>query len=175
MKLETHRVEKPRGCDTLPRPFDADRQRSNWKPARAGDFRYIPASTVPAIGDASCPADVQQSAEAPHDRHDYRRAHEPHHEQAARVAILPTSTHDLAEPETGVPVDGPYFRLALSRYGALALAGTGPVILIPLAGEVSSGLSAAVPGECLVCEDVDRWSASADARVLVARSCSLEH
>lgn len=151
----------------------------NWKPAKAGDFFYIPAGTVHAIGAGICLVEVQQNADATYRLYDYGRPRELHLEDAMRVAEpVPYPGHlhrHIGEADTGLLVDGPYFRLALSRTGPIALAGTGSVILIPLAGEVRSGGSVATPGECLACEDADDWSASADARVLIARSCCLEH
>lgn len=151
----------------------------DWKPARAGDFFYIPAGTVHAIGAGICLVEVQQNADATYRLYDYGRPRELHLEDAMRVAEpMPYPDHlhrHIAETDTGLLVDGPHFRLALSRSGPIALAGTGPVILIPLAGEVRSGRNVATPGECLACEDVNDWSASPDARVLVARSCCLEH
>lgn len=147
----------------------------DWKPAKAGDFYYIPAGTVHAIGAGICLVEVQQNADATYRLYDYGRPRALHLEDAMRVAIpspYPDHLHrHIANADAGLLVDGPHFRLALSRSGPVALAGSGPVILIPLAGEVRSGGSVATAGECLACEDADDWSASANSRVLVARSC----
>ena len=126
-----------------------------WHPAQAGDFFYLPAGTVHAIGPGLSLVEIQQNCDITYRLFDYGRPRELHLDQGMTVAR--GGPHDPALRRslagTGNPqlVDGPHFRLdrvdgqpdadLLARYA-------GGVLIVPLAGSVSLGDVRIGPGEC---------------------------
>src|SRR5690606_35075299 len=86
-----------------------------WHPVKSGDFFYIPANTVHAIGGGCSIIEIQQNSDITYRLYDYGRPRELHLEQA--IAVARGQPHDAAlrrhVPERGdiALVDGPYFRL----------------------------------------------------------------
>ena len=126
-----------------------------WHAVKPGDFFYIPANTVHAIGAGVSLIEVQQNSDITYRLFDYGRPRELHLDQGMTVAR--GGPHDPALRRslagTGNPqlVDGPHFRLdrvdgqpdadLLARYA-------GGVLIVPLAGSVSLGDVRIGPGEC---------------------------
>lgn len=144
----------------------------DWKPARRGDFYYIPAGTVHAIGAGLTLIEVQQTADFTYRLYDYGRPRALHVADGSAVAVA----QPYADPRAcsvdfaaeRLLVDGPIFRVAIGGAGA-ALAGSGPTLILPLAGTVTANGAAATAGEGLVIDDGTGWTASVDARLLLAR------
>jgi mannose-6-phosphate isomerase len=150
----------------------------DWKPVKAGDYFYIPAGTVHAIGAGITLVEVQQNADITYRLYDYGRPRELHLEDG--VAVSQAKPYD--DPQSGTVggadvqllVNGPHFDLWYARGSSIEdLARyTGRIWIIPLAGHVFAGDEAAQAGECLFLEKNMLVSAEAHAVALVA-SCSL--
>ena len=165
-------------------PLDADELRAaslsgdieqlmDWKPVQRGDYFYIPAGTVHAIGAGITLVEVQQYADITYRLYDYGRPRELHLEDGVAVSraspyVDRRSGHAIGGQQL---VDGPYFNLWLvsdiseikglptfERYWVIPLSGT-----IEIAGE------SATIGDCLVTDIRDGMSMSGDARLLIAR------
>ncbi len=144
----------------------------DWKPVRRGDFFYIPAGTVHAIGAGIALIEVQQHADITFRLYDYGRPRELHLDDGVAVAQArpyadPRAAHvDFAADR--LLVDGPLFRVAIGG-PAMRLHGSGPALVLPLVGHASAHGETARPGDCLAVDADSDWQGSADARLLIAR------
>lgn len=144
----------------------------DWKPVQRGDFYYIAAGTLHAIGAGLTLIEIQQAADITYRLYDYGRPRALHVAEASAVA----DARPYADPRAcavdfaadRLLVDGPIFRVAIGGADT-ALAGCGPTLLLPVTGTADANGVTATPGDCLVVEDDAHWTASADARLLVAR------
>ena len=126
-----------------------------WHPVSAGDFFYIPANTVHAIGAGVSLIEVQQNADITYRLYDYGRPRELHLDEG--VAVARGEPHDPAlrrhVPERGTVelANGRYFqlhRLDGEPDAAIRAAYAGPLLVIPRQGVVRHGDEALNPGEC---------------------------
>jgi mannose-6-phosphate isomerase len=151
----------------------------DWKPVARGDFFYIPAGTIHAIGAGVSLIEIQQNADITYRLYDYGRPRELHLDDAVAVASAVPYSHPL---QTRVDfaadqllVDGPLFRVRLSGDASDALAGTGPLIVVPVSGHVTvqadSGAITVAAGECLAIDPQTSFETSDGARLLLARAC----
>jgi mannose-6-phosphate isomerase len=149
----------------------------DWKPVKAGDYYYIPAGTVHAIGAGITLVEVQQNADITYRLYDYQRLdngalRELHLDDG--VAVSKPTIYD--DPRSGQAhsakqlVDGPLFLLWLvdSPETLPKLAENENSWIIPLAGKVSVGEKTASIGECLYASAVTPVSMTDNARALVA-------
>ena len=111
-----------------------------WHEVSAGDFLYIPAGTVHAIGPGLTLVEVQQNVDLTYRLYDYGRPRELHLEEGIAASnpipyVAPHIPHELV-PGRNILANGPAFVLERwSISGAGTLAGDGrPVWLVPLAG-----------------------------------------
>jgi mannose-6-phosphate isomerase len=136
------------GIGTI-RPLNSDELRAaslsgeieqlmDWKPVKAGDYFYIPAGTVHAIGAGITLVEVQQYADITYRLFDYGRPRELHLDDGVNVS----KAAPYADPRSGQAagnmqlVDGPHFRLWLVS-DAIGLAAIPDGItrwVIPLSG-----------------------------------------
>ncbi len=128
----------------------------DWHPVRAGDFFYIPAGTVHAIGAGVSLIEVQQTSEVTYRLYDYGRPRELHLD--AGLAVAKGTPHPPALrfrlPERGAVVlaEGPLFRL--DRIDGAPDAATAaryyraPVLVIPTWGSVTIAGERIAPGSC---------------------------
>lgn len=129
-----------------------------WHPARAGDLFYLPAGTVHAIGPGLTLIEVQQTSDTTFRLYDYGRPRALHLDRA--LAVARGEPYDAARwaktaARGPVLVDGPHFRMARIEAApdkAAAAAFAASVLVLPLAGTVTSdcGAARAGPGECLL-------------------------
>jgi len=133
-----------------------------WHPVKAGDFFYIAANTVHAIGGGCSIIEIQQNSDITYRLYDYGRPRELHLEEAVAVARgrEHPADHRTQLPESGEVslVQGPWFRLdridgqpsadLVERY-------QGPLLVIPREGEVQVGGEAIAPGECALAGSLD--------------------
>jgi mannose-6-phosphate isomerase len=111
------------GVGTI-RPLDADALRDaslsgeieqlmEWKPVKAGDFFYIPAGTVHAIGAGITLVEVQQYADITYRLYDYVRPRELHLDDGVAVSVAkPYSDRRSGQARGNMQlVDGPHFSL----------------------------------------------------------------
>jgi mannose-6-phosphate isomerase len=126
-----------------------------WHPVQAGDFFYIPAGTVHAIGAGVSLIEIQQNSDITYRLYDYGRPRPLHLEKGIAVAkgesyaaalhrhLSPTGTVELAR--------GPYFtahRVEGVPDAALLAEYAGPMLVLPRRGEVELGGHLLRPGEC---------------------------
>jgi mannose-6-phosphate isomerase len=159
------------GIGTI-RPLDADELRAaslsgeieqlmDWKPVRPGDYFYIPAGTVHAIGAGITLVEVQQYADITYRLYDYGRARELHLSDG--VAVSQATSY--ADPRHGLAsgnvqlANGPHFWLwhVTDAAGLAALPQDTRRWLVPLdsdaAGQcqlLDAGVPAIFSGRCLL-------------------------
>ncbi|MBA4781506.1 class I mannose-6-phosphate isomerase [Blastomonas sp.] len=176
------------GIGTL-RPLGADELREaalsgeiealmDWKPVQRGDFYYIPAGTVHAIGAGVSLIEVQQNAEITYRLYDYGRPRQLHLDDGvsvSRARPYPDTLHrkiDFAVDQ--ILVDGPLFSLLLTGDPDARLDGTGPLMVIPVEGSVTldnAGTTMTLrSGECAAIEHGAQMVNSSGARLLLARA-----
>jgi mannose-6-phosphate isomerase len=149
-----------------------------WRPVRPGDFLYVPAGTVHAIGAGISLLEFQQNADATFRLYDYGRPRELHLDDGIAVSRPEPYPRALAqhveESETRVLVDGPCFSLvhvaADGRPNDYAIERERWVL--PLAGVVSAGEVSAGPGECLLLRAGERLD-DCQARLVIGAAGAL--
>lgn len=175
------------GIGTL-EPLSADRLREaslsgeieqlmDWKAVAPGDYFYIPAGTVHAIGAGVSLVEVQQNADITYRLYDYGRPRELHLDDGVGVS----RATPYSDPRSGrlTPdawlqqlVDGPHFRLWQARGQAIASLADGsePCWIVPLHGKIitESG-DRAQTGDCLYLSGEERLGAVDGALALVAK------
>ncbi len=151
-----------------------------WHPVCVGDFFYIPANTVHAIGAGVSLIEVQQNSDITYRLFDYGRPRELHLD--AGIAVAKGAPHDPAlrrhiGPDGSVIlVDGPLFRLD-------RLAGTpdpatdaryagAPLLVIPLDDDLLVSGEAVQPGQCALALSLDEVVFGPEAMALIAQDCS---
>ena len=144
----------------------------DWKPARAGDFFFVPAGTVHAIGGGLSLIEVQQNSDVTYRLYDYGRPRELHLEDGIAVSDTrpyPMRLADHVDGGTRRLVEGPHFTLLHldAPSEAVALAERQRWV-VPLRGEVRSGGDAAGAGECLLLDPGASLELGQDAAVLLA-------
>jgi len=127
-----------------------------WYPVRAGDFFYIPAGTVHAIGAGVSLIEVQQNSDITYRLYDYGRPRELHLDagiEVARCAPYPARyRRAVAASGSQTLVDGPLFRLdqiaGPYEEAAAAAYGERPLLVIPRSGTVRVAGETVLPGQC---------------------------
>jgi mannose-6-phosphate isomerase len=144
----------------------------DWKPVSTGDYYYIPAGTVHAIGAGVTLVEVQQYADVTYRLFDYGRPRELHLDDGVAVSVAIPYTDPRSGHAAGGQrlVDGPQFQLwYIDKAEQLAgLNATGPLFVIPLAGEITAGVEKGVVGDCLMIDNVGQLALSGDAQCLAA-------
>ncbi len=126
-----------------------------WHEVQAGDFFYIPANTVHAIGAGCSIIEIQQNSDITYRLYDYGRPRELHLEEGMAVADgspYPAELHQRL-PASGHAslVDGPHFRLDLVDGVAddgLLYSYTGKLLVLPMSGDVLVEGEVVSPGQC---------------------------
>ncbi len=126
-----------------------------WHPVSAGDFFYIPANTVHAIGSGVSLIEVQQNSDVTYRLFDYGRPRDLHLNEAVAVAKGVSHPVELRRQVPGEGsvclVDGSLFRLDQVD-GAMpaevsARYGSAPVLVIPRSGYAVIAGKRIAPGE----------------------------
>ncbi len=148
-----------------------------WHVVTPGDFFYLPAGTVHAIGAGISLIEIQQNSDVTYRLYDYGRPRELHLDEAVAVAQgRPYDRSRMGQVPAGGSlrlVDGPHFRLdridgAPSKKVIAAYSGA-PLLVIPVEGSITLAGSELAPGTCgLVCEIADLGVADG-ATVLLAQ------
>ena len=148
-----------------------------WHPVRAGDFFYIPANTVHAIGAGVSLIEVQQNSDITYRLYDYGRPRELHLDEGMAVAKgerYPAHWQaHVAERGEQTLVEGPLFRLDRidgppSEDVAAHYAGA-PLLVVPRTQGISVGGIDLAVGECAVARGIDEVAISGGALALLAR------
>jgi mannose-6-phosphate isomerase len=125
----------------------------NWRLVRPGDFFFVPAGTIHAIGSGISLLEFQQNADVTYRLYDYGRPRELHLDEAVAVAFRGPYAEDCVQhvsaDEERTLLNGPLFTLVLSRADALR---DRRRWVLPLEGKVRSAGDMAVAGECLLLE-----------------------
>lgn len=130
----------------------------DWRPVSAGDFFYVPAGTIHAIGAGITLLEVQQNSDVTYRLYDYGRPRELHLDDGVAVAkpdvYSSSSGHPASGPSDTVLIDGPYFSLvrATSSDPVAPSFASRQRWVMPLEGEACSNGDVAKPGECLLLE-----------------------
>lgn len=143
--------------------------RLDWREVRAGDFYFIPAGTIHAIGGGLALLEFQQNSDVTFRLYDYGRPRDLHLDDALTVAKrrpYGERVQHLSGADDRVLVDGEAFTMVLSHEDALRYRRRW---ILPLAGKVRAGEDVAGAGECLLLEPGDRLE-SDGARMLIGAS-----
>lgn len=172
------------GIGTL-RPLAADELRAavlsgaiedlmDWKPVRAGDFYFIPAGTVHAIGAGVTLVEVQQNADITYRLYDYGRPRALHLSEGLAVSraepYTDTRSGRIDQSAEQELVNCPHFSLWHLRGDAIVQRAQNADArwIIPLSGTVEAGGTTAKCGECLYLDDRIALSVSDDCAALIA-------
>ena len=147
-----------------------------WHEVKAGDFFYLPAGTVHAIGPGLSLVEVQQASDTTFRLYDYRRPRELHLERGLAVATgerysLINCTR--ARGPWQCLTDGPFFRfdrLEGAPDTRIIEAFDCPLLVLPITGQICdvSGSVEAQGGECLVAKSIRELDfAGAEVSLLV--------
>lgn len=148
-----------------------------WHEVSAGDFFYIPAGTVHAIGPGVSLIEVQQNCDITYRLYDYGRPRELHLGSGMAVAKGEPYGGELRRsvPPTGEEwlVDGPHFRLLRTDGGPKDAKSFGdrPLLAIPLDAAVSVGGETIAPGGCALAPSISEIDFAEEGRALLAQSC----
>lgn len=149
-----------------------------WHPVRRGDFFYLPAGTVHAIGAGVTIAELQQNSDVTYRLYDYGRPRELHLDEALQVADRdvyadPRRCH-VAPDQVVTLVDGPHFRLdqvvgepddaIRSHFGK-------PLMILPLEGKVTIGGDTIGAGGCGWATNLNAVQFGLGARTLLLSVC----
>jgi mannose-6-phosphate isomerase len=145
-----------------------------WYPVKPGDFFYIPAGTVHAIGAGITLVEIQQNSDITYRLYDYGRPRELHLDEGARVAnsSLYQGGSAIVWPEDGVAslVKGPYFSANIITGGVDESAWPSPDrpgLLIPINGEFSMGDGVALPGTAVIVRQSGKLAAGQQSRAIL--------
>ncbi len=147
----------------------------DWKPAKPGDFFYVPAGTVHAIGADITLVEIQQNLDLTYRLFDYGRGRNLHLDEAIEAAD--TRPYDMTNfcevplDESAILIDGPHFRV-------FQLVGNDPDIItmvkasewqiIPLEGEIVARSKKIAAGQCGVATKASDIDLSNNIRALIA-------
>lgn len=149
----------------------------DWYEAMPGDFFYIPAGTVHAIGGGLTLIEVQENTDITYRFFDYGRPRDLHLDQALAVAIGDSHPSEwrrrIEAEEQVVLVDGPRFVLAqvFGNPSAQIIEKLGGAIqIMPLSGSAAVAGREIQPGASACAQSIEDVSFSADARCLIVSS-----
>ena len=150
-----------------------------WHTVAPGDFFYLPAGTIHAIGPGISLIEVQQNCDTTYRLYDYGRPRELHLEQALRVAIPgPYDAglyHAVSGQGSAILADGPPFRverIAGTPDGAARERFSGAGLIVPLKGRYNLAGEPLVPGGCGWFRDLAEIEWSAGRLALLATPVS---
>jgi mannose-6-phosphate isomerase len=149
-----------------------------WHSVKPGDFFYIPANTVHAIGGGCSIIEIQQNSDITYRLYDYGRPRELHLDEA--IAVAKGEPHD-PRWRRNVPagdvslVDGPYFRLDQIDglpSGEQAARYHDCLLVIPRTGEASVEGEPVLPGQCALAPSIEDVVFDPRGSCLIAQPCA---
>jgi mannose-6-phosphate isomerase len=151
-----------------------------WHTVKAGDFFYIPAGTVHAIGAGISLIEVQQNSDVTYRLYDYGRPRELHLDAGVAVAhgtpYPPRFRDEVPASGSRTLVEGPLFRLDQvdGPYSEQVAAsyGEAPLLVIPRTGIVHIGGEEVAPGQCAVAPNLYAVSFDGEGSSLIAQPCA---
>ena len=154
-------------------------QLMDWQPVKPGDFFYVPAGTVHAIGAGIMLLEFQQNSDVTYRLYDYGRPRELHLDDGIAVSQgTPYSrfwSRPAGEPVGAVLHNGPHFSLVRSSSSEGIAASLSDRLrwVIPLKGKIWSEEESATTGECLLLRPGEPLSSSHEALILIGVEGSL--
>jgi mannose-6-phosphate isomerase len=150
-----------------------------WYPVAAGDFFYIPAGTVHAIGAGVSLIEVQQTSDVTYRLFDYGRPRELHLDAGIAVARGESHPARLRKhlPASGSLslVNGPLFRLdqvAGSPDDVVrVIYGSAPVLAIPMRQAITIAGEVIAPGSCGISPSLGAICFANDGLCLISQPC----
>lgn len=144
----------------------------DWKPVKAGDFYYIPAGTVHAIGAGITLVEVQQPADITYRLYDYGRPRELHLDDGVAVAH-PNPYIDARSGHVAVNcrlASGPHFWLnhVVDGAGKRSVQEKGPYWLVPVTGHATFDGKPIVRGDCMMVESLEQLQVEQNSSLLLA-------
>jgi mannose-6-phosphate isomerase len=147
-----------------------------WFPVQPGDFFYIPAGTVHAIGAGVSLIEIQQTSDITYRLYDYGRPRELHldrgiavargepHDPGLRKHIPERGTVELARGSyfTAHRLDGPADASLVAEYACALL-------VIPRSGAVEVDGVAVVPGQCAVADSLSSVTIPDNTLLVIAK------
>jgi mannose-6-phosphate isomerase len=144
-------------------PVDADTLRAaardgsieamlDWREVKTGEFYYLPAGTIHAIGAGLTLIEVQQNVDLTYRLYDYGRPRDLHLDRALRVAqrgpwLPPTAARTIAD-DRRILTEGRKFVVELWKGSWTgSLAPESPTWLVPISGRGRIGAEELDPGE----------------------------
>ncbi|WP_159987335.1 class I mannose-6-phosphate isomerase, partial [Novosphingobium sp. 18052] len=151
-----------------------------WHTVAPGDFFYIPANTVHAIGAGVGLIEVQQNSDITYRLYDYGRPRELHLEDGVAVSKGERYARDrwhksVAPRSSQQLVDGPLFLLdqvAGTPSPDIAARYPAALLVIPREGEVEVGGEAIAPGGCALVTSLADVRFADNGICLLARGCA---
>ena len=144
----------------------------DWKPVKPGDFFFIPAGTVHAIGAGITLVEAQQNVDVTYRLYDYGRPRELHLDDG--VAVSKPGPYPF--PDRNVPLgsdsrlmSGEPFALEMKALAADETLDLPPCWFIPLSGSGSIDGQTWRGSECWLVDDGAPLRAGEKADVLIAR------
>ncbi|HUD30455.1 MAG TPA: class I mannose-6-phosphate isomerase [Novosphingobium sp.] len=152
----------------------------SWYEVSPGDFFYIPANTVHAIGAGISLIEVQQNSDITYRLYDYGRPRELHLDDGVAVskgepyAVLRCHAH-VAPHGSRSLVDGPLFvldQVAGSPSDEVAARYPAALLVIPREGEVEVSGEMVAPGGCALASGLADIRFADNGVCLLARACA---
>jgi mannose-6-phosphate isomerase len=147
----------------------------DWKPVKKGDFFYVPAGTIHAIGAGISLVEIQQNVDITYRIYDYGRPRELHLDDAMAIAKL--TPYDM-KYSNEIPPDQSTSLAGGSPFGLSQIIGTDDLNLsqtaskewqiIPLEGSVTVRDKLIKAGECGICPRFSDIDLSKNERSLIA-------
>jgi len=153
-------------------------QLMDWKPVKPGDFFYIPAGTVHAIGAGITLVEVQQNVDVTYRLYDYGRPRELHLEDGVAVGRAepyeraPVNIAEISDAALLDRDEAPFaLRLMTLAQGELRLgeSGSGLSWFVPLTGAGSIDGKHWEAGQCWLLDGAAMLDVTEPARILVAQ------
>lgn len=134
-------------------------QLMDWKPVQRGDYYYIPAGTVHAIGAGITLVEVQQYADITYRLYDYGRPRELHLDDGVAVSVARPYGDARSGKASGnmTLVDGPHFWLAhiCDQSGLESLPSVSQIWVVPLEGSIEFATGSIGVGECIILDSLE--------------------
>ena len=148
-------------------------QLMDWRPVEAGDFFYVPAGTIHAIGAGITLLEIQQNSDITYRLFDYGRPRELHLEDGIAVSRRrPYSGQHVPNSSTSLDCilldEAPFTVIRASSIESIPSSLTSHQRwIMPLRGTACSNAEEAAAGECLLLQPGEDLTLSSNAIVLV--------
>jgi len=150
-------------------------QLMDWKPVKAGDFFYIPAGTVHAIGAGVTLVEVQQNVDVTYRLYDYGRPRELHLDDGVAVSIpepyrRPATSIAALDDAALLDREEAPFTLGLETLdvGSTQIGDAGQSWFIPLTGRGEIDGQPWTAGQCWLLEGTAALDCAEPSRLLIA-------